>query len=112
MQALDCGLTRPRDHILLEDLCQFLPEDKAKAAFPVLDVDGDGSVSMADMRDAVVGIYKERKNLALTLKVPFRVLRVQQLACGPAMHPGPRLDCCQVACRCSVGRPSVLRRVL
>ena len=58
-----------REFILLEDLYWFLPEDKAKAALAVLDVDADGKVSMADMRDAVVAIYKERKNLACTLKV-------------------------------------------
>lgn len=58
-----------REFILLEDLYWFLPEEKAKAALAVLDVDADGKVSMTDMRDAVVAIYKERKNLAFTLKV-------------------------------------------
>ena len=57
-----------REFILLEDLSWFLG-DKAKAALAVLDVDADGKVSMTDMRDAVVAIYKERKNLAFTLKV-------------------------------------------
>lgn len=66
----------------MDDLYWFLPEDKAKAAFPVLDVDGDGKVTMADMRDAVVSIYKERKNLALTLKVG---LNQQQHACKNAV---------------------------
>lgn len=54
---------------MLEDLCCFLPEDKAKAAISVLDIDGDGKISPDDMRDAVVSIYKERKHLALTLRV-------------------------------------------
>lgn len=56
--------------MLLEDLQYFLPEDKARSALAVLDVDGDGKVSMCDMRDAVVAIYHERKHLAATLKVP------------------------------------------
>jgi Ca2+-binding EF-hand superfamily protein len=55
--------------VLLEDLEYFLPEDRARAALAVLDTDGDGRISMSDMRDAVVSIYRERKNLAATLKV-------------------------------------------
>ena len=34
----------------------------------VLDTDGDGRISLAEMRDAVIAIYRERKNLAFTLK--------------------------------------------
>ena len=59
-----------RDHISLQDLECFLPPDKAANALSVLDIDGDGKISMADMRDAVVSIYHERTNLASTLKVP------------------------------------------
>ena len=55
--------------MLLEDLCCFLPADKAQAAFSLLDIDGDGKISLDDMRDAVISIYKERKHLALTLRV-------------------------------------------
>lgn len=55
--------------MLLEDLQWFLPGDKARGALAVLDVDGDGKISMCDMRDAVVSIYRERKHLAATLKV-------------------------------------------
>ncbi|CAL8466858.1 g6394 [Coccomyxa elongata] len=58
-----------REFVVLEDLCCFLPTDKAKAALSVLDVDGDGKISLDDMRDAVISIYKERKHLALTLRV-------------------------------------------
>ena len=61
---IDC-----RDHISVQDLEWFLPPTKAANALSVLDIDGDGKISLSDMRDAVVSIYKERKNLAFTLKV-------------------------------------------
>ena len=57
-----------RDHITTEDLECFLPPEKSANALSVLDMDGDGKISLADMRDAVVSIYKERTNLASTLK--------------------------------------------
>ena len=57
-----------RDHITTEDLECFLPPDKAANALSVLDIDGDGKISLADMRNAIVSIYKERTNLASTLK--------------------------------------------
>ena len=60
-----------RDHISVQDLEWFLPPTKAANALSVLDIDGDGKISLSDMRDAVVSIYKERKNLAFTLKVAF-----------------------------------------
>ena len=58
-----------RDHISLQDLECFLPPEKAANALSALDIDGDGKISMSDMRDAVVAIYHERTNLASTLKV-------------------------------------------
>ena len=58
-----------RDHISISDLEGFLPPVKAANALSTLDTDGDGKISMADMRDAVVSIYHERTNLASTLKV-------------------------------------------
>ncbi len=57
-----------RDHIISGDLECFLPPQRAANALSVLDIDGDGKISLADMRDAVVSIYKERTNLASTLK--------------------------------------------
>ena len=40
----------------MEDLEAFLPGDKAAAALATLDVDRDGTVSLADMRDAVLQV--------------------------------------------------------
>lgn len=46
-----------------------MPPEKAANALSVLDIDGDGKITLSDMRDAVVSIYHERTNLASTLKV-------------------------------------------
>lgn len=45
-----------RQHVTLEDLKDFLPPDKAAAALATLDVDHDGTVSLHDMRDAVLQV--------------------------------------------------------
>jgi len=57
-----------RDHISIQDLERILPPEKAANALSVLDIDGDGKITLSDMRDAVVSIYHERTNLASTLK--------------------------------------------
>lgn len=54
---------------MFEDLLNFLPADKALAAIKVLDGNADGKVFPSEMRDAVMNIYQERKNLAATLSV-------------------------------------------
>ena len=53
----------------MEDLEAFLSPDQAQEAFNMLDNNGDGKLVLADIRDAVIKIYKERRNLALSLKV-------------------------------------------
>ena len=53
----------------MEDLEAFLSPDQAQEAFSMLDSNGDGKLVLADIRDAVIKIYKERRNLALSLKV-------------------------------------------
>ena len=55
----------------MEDLEAFLSPEQAREAFDLLDNNGDGKLVLADIRDAVIKIYKERRNLALSLKVPF-----------------------------------------
>lgn len=47
-----------RNYILQEDLDFFLPAHKAAKAFEVLDIDQDGKVSLHDIRDAILQIYK------------------------------------------------------
>ena len=41
-----------------DDLEYFLSAPKAAKAFEVLDVDGDGKVSLHDIRDAVLNVYR------------------------------------------------------
>lgn len=53
----------------MEDLEAFLSPEQAQEAFDMLDSNGDGKLVLADIRDAVIKIYKERRNLALSLKV-------------------------------------------
>ena len=53
----------------MEDLEAFLTPEQAQEAFDMLDNNGDGKLVLADIRDAVIKIYKERRNLALSLKV-------------------------------------------
>lgn len=75
-----------RNEILLEDLEWFLPKDKAAAAMKVLDVDGDGKVSLTDIRDAVVSIYRERRNLAFTLKDTSSVINKLEFVFSVVFH--------------------------
>lgn len=51
---------RCREHLTLADLEHFLPSDKAATALKVLDADADGQISLHDMRDSVLQIYKAR----------------------------------------------------
>lgn len=57
------GLLFCRTYILPEDLEHFLEPEKAQQAFDILDVDGDGQVTLHNIRDAVVTIYQVRKAL-------------------------------------------------
>ena len=57
----------------MEDLEAFLTPEQAVEAFAMLDNNGDGKLVLADIRDAVIKIYKERRNLALSLKVCHRL---------------------------------------
>lgn len=47
-----------RNYILQEDLEYFLPPHKAAKAFELLDKDQDGRVSLHDIRDAILQMYK------------------------------------------------------
>ncbi len=75
-----------RDHVCLDDLEQLLPKERAAKALKVLDVDGDGKVSLHDMRDAVIQIYNERKNLAFTLKDTWTVVGKLEFVIGISIH--------------------------
>ena len=48
--------------MLPEDLEYFLPTQKAAKAFEMLDVDADGKVTLHDIRDAVLNVYRVRSS--------------------------------------------------
>eukprot|EP00208_Stichococcus_sp_RCC1054_P005886 CAMPEP_0206144266 /NCGR_PEP_ID=MMETSP1473-20131121/23556_1 /ASSEMBLY_ACC=CAM_ASM_001109 /TAXON_ID=1461547 /ORGANISM="Stichococcus sp, Strain RCC1054" /LENGTH=1146 /DNA_ID=CAMNT_0053540037 /DNA_START=541 /DNA_END=3978 /DNA_ORIENTATION=- len=75
-----------RDHVTQEDLEAFLSPDKVRAALDSLDLDKDGHISLQDMRDAVLQIYKERKHLAFTLADAKSVVARLEAVLGVAAH--------------------------
>ncbi|KAK9845183.1 hypothetical protein WJX84_001954 [Apatococcus fuscideae] len=75
-----------RNFILQEDIEHFLPPDAAKLCFDSLDMDGDGKVSLHDMREAVLKIYQNRKHLALTLKDTRTIVGKLERLVGSIIH--------------------------
>ena len=78
-----------------EDLDYFLPPHKAAKAFEILDRDQDGRVSLHDIRDAILQIYKVPAALPLNSNLPTSALPSAKAA-GPAcvlLHP-QRLKTC------------------
>jgi Ca2+-binding EF-hand superfamily protein len=64
-----CSLPH-RDFITEDDFQLFFDApETAAAAFAFFDVDKDGSVSKSEVKEAVLNIYKERKNMAASLQV-------------------------------------------
>lgn len=56
------------DHIVLEDLEQFLDEKDAKQAMDYLDDDANGQVNVQECCAAIARMFVDRKNLAASLK--------------------------------------------
>lgn len=72
-----------RTFILPEDLEHFLEPEKAQQAFDILDVDGDGQVTLHNIRDAVVTIYQVQQLAALSLtSAPARCLFLMDVGWG------------------------------
>ncbi|KAK9902061.1 hypothetical protein WJX75_002988 [Coccomyxa subellipsoidea] len=64
----NCKTSFESTFVELEDLQAFLPEEQARDALDAFDCDADGHISSDDMREAVLQIYDNRKNLSATLK--------------------------------------------
>ena len=75
-----------RNFILQDDIEHFLPPEAAKLCFESLDMDGDGKVSLHDMREAVLKIYQNRKHLALTLKDTRTIVGKLERLVGSIIH--------------------------
>ena len=58
---------RSREHLVRSDLEHFLPEKDVDNAFKMLDCDGDGRPTWNECRDAVVEVFKRRKQLTAAL---------------------------------------------
>lgn len=56
MRQVTSCLTARRNFIVPMDLEFFMPPEKIPQALKALDVDGDGKISLADMRDAVIQV--------------------------------------------------------
>ena len=56
-----------RKHLTPDDLSVFGRAESNAEAFSVFDADGDGSVSRAEFRNAVMGIFSETRNLAKSI---------------------------------------------
>ncbi|KAI0788812.1 Mechanosensitive ion channel-domain-containing protein [Abortiporus biennis] len=59
----------PRSHLIVDDFEPYFPtEEEAIAAFSLFDKDGNGDITKREMREAVRRIYRERRDLASSLK--------------------------------------------
>jgi len=54
-----------RSHIVVRDLEAFLPPEQAQEAFDMLDQDGDGQLTLAEVCAAITAIFGERRDLAV-----------------------------------------------
>ena len=61
--------------MLPEDLEYFLPAVKAAKAFELLDVDADGKVTLHDIRDAVLNVYKAGPSASYPIQHSFQAVR-------------------------------------
>ncbi len=86
---------------MVEDLEAFLPHAQAEEAFNMLDDNGDGRLRLHDIRDAVIKIYKERRNLAMSLKVSPKSCMNLVWATTLSGSPGSVTAPCSSTTRCN-----------
>ncbi|GFR52225.1 hypothetical protein Agub_g14676, partial [Astrephomene gubernaculifera] len=61
-------------------------EEAARKAFAVFDTDGNGEVSRSEVRQAVVNIYKERRNMARSLQDTETIVQSLEFGIGGVIH--------------------------
>ncbi|KAG2445860.1 hypothetical protein HXX76_000464 [Chlamydomonas incerta] len=87
MNVLGLSDLRGRKYIVARDFEPFFgTAQEVREAFAVFDHDGDGRITLQNMVDTVVRIYKERKKLALTLQDTRTVVAKLELICGVVLH--------------------------
>lgn len=74
------------NHILPTDLEHFLPPEQIKEAFSMLDIDGDGKVTLYNIRDAVIAVYRQRTNLSATLRDTKTIVGKVEAIIGAIIH--------------------------
>lgn len=57
-----------REELLKEDLLHFLPDNEVDNAFSLLDSNGNGSLSLDEIGNAVIGIFERRQQLTASLQ--------------------------------------------
>jgi len=50
---------------VVRDLEAFLPPEQAEEAFDMLDQDGNGELTLAEVCEAITAIFSERRDLAV-----------------------------------------------
>ena len=72
--------------ITKSDLKPYVCADDLDLAFAMLDIDGNGSVDLKECIEAVESIYKERKNLANTLRDARNITKTLENLIGIIVH--------------------------
>ncbi|KAG2500887.1 hypothetical protein HYH03_001647 [Edaphochlamys debaryana] len=87
LNVLGLADLKGRKYLVAKDFEPFFstPEE-VREAFNVFDSDGDGRITLQNMCDTIVRIYKERKKLALTLQDTRTVVAKLELIVGVALH--------------------------
>jgi hypothetical protein len=72
--------------VRLEDLERFFPPDEAAEAMQNFDVDGNGSISLAEMQKIVEDIHTARVHLAATLNDTRTIVGKLERILGICIH--------------------------
>ncbi|KDD76404.1 hypothetical protein H632_c237p0 [Helicosporidium sp. ATCC 50920] len=75
-----------QEELTLDDLERFMRPKDARAAFAMLDADGNGRVSCAEVSAAVASVFRDRENLAASLADARSVVGSLELVIGGVLH--------------------------
>ncbi|GIL65964.1 hypothetical protein Vafri_19606 [Volvox africanus] len=87
MNVLGLSDLKGRKYLVARDFEPFFNSaEEVREAFAMFDSDRDSRITLQNMVDTIVRIYKERKKLALTLQDTRTVVAKLELICGVVMH--------------------------